>query len=232
MATFPTNIGTVSAAYFVESCATAVTAFASGGQTNATPLTTQTAKITTVATSGDSVLLPPSLPGLELMVINKTANDMQVFGSGNDTIDDQASATGVSQMSQSLVIYTCASSGAWYSEGLATGFGGPGLQTLSTQDGLTAKAGGGQNGGPTINRMVNRVATVTTASDSITLPLSVKGLQIITINAAAANSLSIFPATGDQINLLGVNISFPLVVNKTATFYCASPGQWHSVLSA
>ena len=231
-AMLPWIAATAAPGLMLESSTDNITAFAGGGQAGATPITTQTARITTVATANDSVLLPPSAAGLEVLLINKAVNPMQVFGAGTDTIDDIATATGVSQMGGSLVIYTSAGSNKWYSEGLATGFGGPGLQTLSSQDTLTAKPGGGQGGGPTINKMVNRVTIVATAADSITLPVSVSGMQIVTINAAAANSMNVFPATGDQINVLGTNAAFALVANKTATFYCVTAGQWHAVLSA
>lgn len=221
-----------SGSFFTELSQDNITAFAGGGQGSATQLVAQTSRITTVATAGDSVKLPASAPGLELMVINHGTKPMQVFGLGSDQIDDQAAATGVSQMQNSLVIYTCAAAGNWYSEGLATGFGGPGLQTQSSQDSLTAKAGGGQGGGPTINRMLNRVTTVATAGDSITLPVSVSGLQLTVVNAAGANSMNVFPASGEQINALGANAAFALAAGKTLTLYCVTAGQWHTILSA
>lgn len=226
------NVTMGAGAFLVEAAASGITAAAGGGQANATLLTQQTNRVTTVATAGDSVRLPAAVPGLELTVINRGANDMQVFGSGTDTVDGQAAATGVSQMYNSVVLYFCSVAGLWETEGLASGFGGPGLATQSVQDGLTAKAGGGQGGGPTINRMINRVTTVATAADSVTLPASAKGLTITLVNAAAANSMNVFPNTGDAINALAANTAFALAAGKTATFYCTASGQWHSILSA
>src|SRR5712664_233202 len=80
--------------FILESAQDNIVARAGGGQALATQLITQTCRITTVATSGDSIKLPPSQPGLEVLIINHGANPMQVFGSGADTIDDIASATG------------------------------------------------------------------------------------------------------------------------------------------
>jgi hypothetical protein len=201
-------------------------------QATALPTTSQTTRIATVA-AGTGILLPPSAPGLEVLVINHGANALQVYGAGTDTIDDIATATGVSQMVNSLVIYTCASAGKWYSEGLATGFAtSAGLQTLSNVNGVTAKIGGGQGGPPTVGQMITRVTTVTSANDSITLPASVAGMQVIIINAAAANSMNVFPAVGDQINALGANAAFALAANKTVQLTCALAGQWHAILSA
>ena len=218
--------------FIYETALNGITALAGGGQTSATQLTTQINRITTVATSGDSVKLPQAIAGLEMTVINKGANDMQVFGLNLDVIDGQASALGVSQMYNSTVLYFCSVNGFWETEGLAGGFGGPGLQTQSTQDSLTAKAGGGQLAGPTINRMLNRITTVATAGDSVTLPASARGLSITVVNAASANSMNVFPFTGDAVNALGANTAFALAAGKTATFYCTAVGQWHSILSA
>ena len=218
--------------FLYESASNAITAFAGGGQASAVALTSQTNRVTTVATAGDSVKLPAAVAGLELTVINRGANDMAVFPSTGDAIDGQAANTSVLQMPNSVVLYFCSIAGQWESEGLASGFGGPGLATQSAQDGLTAKAGGGQGGGPTINRMINRVTTVATAADSITLPVSARGLTITIVNAAAANSMNVFPNTGDAINALAANAAYALAAGKTATFYCTAAGQWHTVLSA
>lgn len=215
-----------------ESAQDGIVAFAGGGKASATPLTAQTSRIATVATAGDSVLLPASVPGLEILVINHGANAMQVFGSGTDTIDDIATGTGVSQMSNSLVIYSCATAGAWYSEGLATGYGGPGLQTSSYVNGITAFAGGGQASATSLTAMINRVTTVATAADSVKMPTAVPGLVINVTNAAASNSMNLFPASGDAINALGANAAFAIAAGKSATLTSAVAGQWHAVLSA
>lgn len=216
---------------FTELAQDNVTAHAGGGQGAATALWAQTSRITVVATAGDSVVLPASAPGLELLVINHGANPMQVYGNGADQIDDQAAGTGVSQMQNSMVIYSSASAGKWYSDGLATGFGGPGLQTQSTTSAIVAKAGGGQAGATVLNSMINRITTVATIGDSVVLPASAVGLSIFVANAGA-NSANVFPAGADQINALGASAAFALAAGKNATFYCTAVGQWHAVLSA
>ena len=75
----PLNLGD----FVLESSQDNLTAAAAGGQYSAVQLNAQTNRITTVATAGDSVKLPPSSPGLELLLINHGANPMQVFGYGN-----------------------------------------------------------------------------------------------------------------------------------------------------
>ncbi len=58
---------------------TGIVALAGGGQTGATPLNLGTNLIVTVATTADSVILPPTVLGQTVIVINKGANACNVF---------------------------------------------------------------------------------------------------------------------------------------------------------
>lgn len=101
--------------YALASAATGITAYAGGGQTNATQLAAQTNHVTAVATAADSVKLPASAPGMSVTVINGHAsNSMQVFGAGTDTINDVATATGVAQAAGKTATYHCPVAGKWY----------------------------------------------------------------------------------------------------------------------
>jgi hypothetical protein len=89
---------------------TAITAHAGGTQAAAIPLKAAAAyhEVTTVATAADSVKLPPAKVGEFHFVKNSAAaNAMQVYGSGTDTIDSVATATGVSQLAGDAVLYVC-----------------------------------------------------------------------------------------------------------------------------
>ena len=216
---------------FYESFTDSITAHAGGGQALAAVLVAEINRITVVATPGDSVKLPASAAGLTIVLINHGANPMQVFGAGTDTIDDVATAVGVSQMQGSVTIYTCTTAGAWYSNGIGTGYSGS-FPTVSFVNALTAHAGGGQAAGTPITTSIARFTTVATAGDSGLLPVSAGGLQITVSNAAASNSMNVFPATGETINALGANAAFALAAGKTATFFCSVAGQWHALLSA
>lgn len=95
---------------------TAVTAHAGGGQASATPLTQSVNTVGTVATAADSVSLPLAQAGLTVTVFNTSATSMQVFGSGTDTINNVATATGVAQAGGVGAQYFALSSapaGAW-----------------------------------------------------------------------------------------------------------------------
>lgn len=212
---------------FTEYAQDSITAHAGGGQASATQIVAQTSRVTTVTTAGDSIKLPASAPGLELMIINHGGNTMQVFGSGTDTIDDVATATGVPQMVNSLVIYTCATAGAWYSEGLATGFGGPGLQTQSFANNLTAFATGGQASALQLTAMVNRVTTVATSGDSVKLPAAVSGLEVTAINRGA-NAMQVFGAGTDTINGVATATGISQPMNSVAMYVCSATGLWET----
>jgi hypothetical protein len=105
------------------------------------------------------------------------------------------------------------------------------------KDSITAAAGGGQANATLIISQINRITTVVTAADSVKLPPASaqgavpSGTEVTITNAAAANSANVYPATGDQINALGVNAAFALAAGKTASFTAFS-GQWHAMLSA
>ena len=96
-----------------SSVATGITAHAGGNQTNAVKLVATFNNITTVASGGDSVKLLPSVVGLTQIVSNQGANALQVYGSGTDTINGVATATGVSVPAGAIVTYTVAVAGNW-----------------------------------------------------------------------------------------------------------------------
>lgn len=97
---------------------------------------------------------------------------------------------------------------------------------------LTAHAGGGQALATALTRQINRVTTVTTAGDSVLLPLAVAGRWVSVINAAAANAMDVFPQTGEIINALAANAAISVAANKNILFFCAVAGTWNSVLTA
>lgn len=226
------NVAILPGDFWIESVQDLITATAGGGQGAAFQINTQTARITTVATAGDSVQLPPAAPGMELMVINHGVNSMQVFGNGTDTIDDQAAATGVAQMANSLVIYTCTIAGTWYSEGLATGFSKSlGLQTLRYAS-IAANATGTQASGTPITGLVNSVSSAG-AAQSVTLPVSTPGLAITIATITAVNTVAVFPNAGgtgtETINALAANAGITMAALSSAMFVCTVAGQWWTV---
>ena len=123
----PPKIGSLTFPTMAANTDTAITAYAGGGQTSATLLTAQFNKVATVASASDSVKLPQisAIPntlgavGSSVIVSNAAAsNSLQVFGSGTDTINNVATATGVAVGAGKTAIFICHSwsgtVGNWY----------------------------------------------------------------------------------------------------------------------
>jgi hypothetical protein len=91
-----------------------IVAHSGGGQAAATPLTARINHVGTVAAAGDSVALMPAKAGLMQTVIVQAANAPQVFGTGADTVNGAAAATGISQAAGTTVTYHCPQAGLWF----------------------------------------------------------------------------------------------------------------------
>ena len=94
----------------------AITAFAGGGQTNATALspTATFHRVSTVTASNDSVRLPVSVVGAMHFVVHAGAGViLRVYGAGTDTISGVATATGVPIMQGSGAWFICTAAGNW-----------------------------------------------------------------------------------------------------------------------
>ena len=207
-----------------------ITAYATGGQANATALTTELNRVTTAtATTApySSVRLPASAGGLTIIVTNHASNPIQVFGAGTDQIDDVATATGVTQMANSMVIYSCNTVGYWYSEGLALGFvRGYALQTSSALQ-VAANTGNTQALGTPISTMITEF-TLTAAASGL-LPPSAVGMNLMVHNISATYTLTVFPNTGEAINGGSANAGLSLPPNTSTTFTVTVVGMWHTV---
>lgn len=95
-----------------------ITAAAGGTQAGALALSTSKAvhRVTIVGSANDSVKLPLATgSGATHFIMNSAAaNSLQVFGSGTDTINDVATATGVAQAAGKGAWYVDVAAGKWY----------------------------------------------------------------------------------------------------------------------
>jgi len=109
----------------IDECLTAMTsvgdlltAAAGGTQAAALLLAAAMNNVSVVATAADSVKLPLSTGGQFILVTNSDSTDsMQVFGSGTDTINGVATATGVAQAAGKSALYystKAAPAGTWF----------------------------------------------------------------------------------------------------------------------
>lgn len=106
------------------------------------------------------------------------------------------------------------------------------LNLTNPKTAITAHAGGGQANAVALQLGLNQITTVATGDDSVKLPASAAGNIVVVINAAAANSADVYPATGEAINALAANAEFTLAANKVVIFFCAVAGTWNSLLTA
>ena len=198
-------------------------------QTAAVQLTAELNRVTT-ATAGSAigVRLPTGYPGLTILVVNHSGTALQVFGNGSDTINDVATATGVTHMNSSVVLYTCygvtAGVAAWYSEGLATGYSGA-FQTLSFTP-TVAAAGTTQGAATNLTTMINRVSSATTGSATgVRLPASVPGMEVLVINKASV-PIQVYGAGTDTINAIATATGISQGINTAALYVCDVAGNW------
>lgn len=197
-------------------------------QANGYQLTTEINRITAgAATTG--VILPLAVAGLEITVVNKSANSIHVYGAGTDTIDDVATATGVVQMAGSTVVYYCTSSaagGKWYANGIGTGFSGQ-YFTVLAQDGVTA-TGTNQAGAAATSGMLTRVSTTTNTTapfNGVSLPASAPGMEVVILNTAAA-PIQVYGAGTDTINGIVTTTGVSQGVGVVGTYTCTAAGNW------
>lgn len=99
---------------------------------------------------------------------------------------------------------------------------------LSLEDGLTAHAGGGQASAYAITKDVSRFSTVASHNDSAKLPVSVAGYHLYIVNDGS-KILSVYPATGEQIDGLAANTAVTLLPEQTGFFLCRTAGQWRKL---
>lgn len=76
--------------------------------------------------------------------------------------------------------------------------------------------------------LIAQVATVANANDTITLPAAVANLIILVINDGA-NTLQIFPASGDNLGA-GANTATTLAAGATATFVAYDSTNWKALV--
>ena len=220
-----------------ESYADNLVAHAGGGQGAALLLASETNRVITAAASVapfDSVKLPATGAGqaltgtgLDIVVINHSTNPIQVFGSGTDTIDDVTSATGVTQMANSIVLYFTTTAGQWYTEGLASGFvRGYSLQTFSSAV-IAANVGGTQGTGTPLIAMQQNI-TAAGANYSTVLPPSTPGMDL-TMHNVSSFAMLVFPNTGDTINGGAANAALSMPANTSCQATCNVAGAWFTV---
>jgi hypothetical protein len=191
----------------IESYADALTAHSGGTQAAALQLAAMTNRITTVAAPGDSVALPAAVPGLRVTVINDGANSMQVFGSGTDTINGIATATGIAQAVKAVVTYSCTAAGLWEANLASSSPVGSPTAGSRIASGVASITGTGT--------VVTGLSTVTAVIVSPVGPMD--GVTIAAVSATIGNQTGA-PAAG-SVNIAvwkATSVSNPTLIAATA----------------
>ena len=105
-------------------------------------------------------------------------------------------------------------------------------EAYSAQTAITANPGGGQANGVLLTRSFSRINTVATAGDSVRLPPALAGVDMVVVNRAAANSMNVFPSTGDAIGTAAANAAYALAAGRSVRFVCIAAGTWEVLLGA
>jgi hypothetical protein len=91
-------------------------AHAGGGQSGGFPITTKISDFGTVATTGDSALLPGNAGGVsDLIVMNHGSNSMNIFPALGEQIDSLGTNAAYALAAGKTVSLNCAVAGAWTS---------------------------------------------------------------------------------------------------------------------
>lgn len=97
----------------------------------------------------------------------------------------------------------------------------------SVETGITASTTQAQGQQPLTSR-VNHVATVAFANDVVTLPEAVAGAEVVVVNRGA-NTLQVFPASGDDIDDGATNASITQATNTGLRYYAVDGVSWYTV---
>jgi len=160
--------------------------------------------------------------GAVLTLNNSTGGSLQLSSDG-DSLPATISTTGSVNLIKTTtavgIAYTPAVGGQWtttptsVSNALDQLVAGTN-QYVGVDNALTARAGGGQALATPITKYLTRVTTVATAGDSMLLPVGTTGRTIVLRNDGA-NSLNLFPSSGQIIGALSANASTAVAAANT-----------------
>lgn len=103
----------------------------------------------------------------------------------------------------------------------------------NAQNALTAGTTQTIAGGTKLVNGINRVTTVTSAGDALTLPAAKRGASVIVFNKGAGNAMGVYPGLStDAINAIAAGSPYSVASTKGVLFACAVDGTWDTLLTA
>jgi hypothetical protein len=174
--------------------------------------------VTTVANANDTVTLPAAYASRFCIVTNNGANILQVFPASGDNLGAGVDAA------------TTIAPGAqysWFAIDGTTWRQMDGVWKQTVKSGITASTTQTQ-GQQALTKDVNEVSTVANANDVVTMPTAPSYSRTVTIINNGANTLQIFPASGDNLGA-GVNISVTLAAGSNVKYTNYDSTNWKNV---
>lgn len=176
--------------------ATALTAFATGGQTDATQLTAGYNEVTTVATAGDSVKLPAATISQMVIVKNEGAAIADIFPATGDTINDGAANAAIPIAPGSTIVFNAINSTNWETSSQVLSSDTINEQTAAA--GVTVDGALIKDGGISANSMFAGFFP-TTAAQAITGAGAVNVTAFLTKFTSSGAAQALTMAAGTQI---------------------------------
>lgn len=194
------------------------TAYAGGGQANATTVANKWTIISTCATDGDSMKMPAALANSHYMIVNLGANCVNLYPASGENFSGLGANVPIKIPVKTYMELLCTTTGVWYYR--------PIISVYTGEDSITAYAGGGQANATQLTVEFNNVKVVATNGDSVKLKYASKDLRMIVVNSDSAQSLNIFPKTGQNIAPLAVNLAVSCPAGQSMEFFCFTEGTW------
>jgi len=216
----PSNLGKSVSIW--DSVTTSVTAYAGGGQANATAMTTKWTVVTTCATRNDSIKAPAALAGKHFFAINSGAQNCQIYPQTGENFNGKAANAAIDLPVNTYMEILCVSDGVWLYR--------PIISVYTAASTITAYAGGGQANATQLNSEYNKVTVVGTNGDSVKLRAAIKGLRMVVVNADAAQNMDVYPQTGDNFEGLAANTAKSIPFGEQKEFFCFADAEWTELI--
>lgn len=198
-----------------------LTAHAGGTKAAALALSHSFNRISTCATSADSVLLPKAIAGSMITVTNSGAVEAAIYGAVADTIDGAATATAAYLSPHETKIFVCLTSGSWKTVRAPT------IQRVTT----VAAAGATQGNATSVSAARVCIVTVTASTQGIKLPVAVTGLRV-EVFAAQTVGVKVYPASGAKLQGAATNVAVVLASNKANIYQAINGTTWRVIKGA
>jgi hypothetical protein len=182
------------------------------------PLTNDYNNVITVANANDSVTLPVALSARYCMVRNSGANILQIYPASGDNLGE-----GVN-ISTTLLPGAIKS---WFAIDVTTWYQVDGPVRYSVEASITASTTQTQGQKP-LTRDVNEISVVANINDTVTLPPAEAVSRTVTIINNGANTLKIYPASGDNLGT-GLNTSTTLAAGSNVRYTNYNVTNWEIV---